>query len=47
MKIAVAVLSPFILKLHLGAVPEHAPLQPANVDPAAGSAFSVAVLPYV
>jgi hypothetical protein len=42
--VAVTFFEPFMRIVHVDAVPPQAPLQPRNVEPAAGSAFSVTVL---
>lgn len=44
-KLAVAVLAASIGTVHVGAVPAQAPVQPVNVDPVAGAAVSVTLVP--
>jgi hypothetical protein len=44
-KLAETFAAEFIVTVHVGFVPEHAPPQPRNVDPAAGLADSVTEVP--
>jgi hypothetical protein len=45
LKLACACVSFPMVSVHVGTVPEHAPLQLTNVAPAAGVAFSVTLVP--
>jgi hypothetical protein len=46
LNVAVTVFAPFMVTVHLP-VPEQAPLEPVNVDPAAGVALRVTTVPLV
>jgi hypothetical protein len=47
LNVAVTFCAEFIVTVHVADVPVHAPLHPANVDPAAGVAVSTTDVPWL